>query len=82
MVPAICRRDFPVTFPLRLCHKDLGYMSLTGREHNVPLPMVNSSLQIFDLARARGLGEENYNALVKLWEAISGIEVRASMAAP
>ena len=66
MVPAICRRDFAVTFPLKLCHKDVSYMSALGREQAVPLPMVNSTLQIFDLAIACGLGEENSNALVKL----------------
>lgn len=79
MVPAICRRDFGVTFPLKLCHKDVSYMSALGREHGVPLPMVNSTLQVFDLAKACGLGEENSNALVKLWERISQVEVHARM---
>jgi 3-hydroxyisobutyrate dehydrogenase-like beta-hydroxyacid dehydrogenase len=79
MVPAICRRDFAVTFPLKLCHKDVSYMSALGREHGVPLPMVNSTLQVFDLASACGLGEENSSALVKLWERISQVEVHATL---
>jgi 3-hydroxyisobutyrate dehydrogenase-like beta-hydroxyacid dehydrogenase len=79
IVPAICRRDFTVTFPLKLCHKDVSYMSALGREQGVPLPMVNSTLQVFDLATACGLGEENSNALVKLWERISQVEVHAKM---
>ena len=79
MVPAICRRDFAVTFPLKLCHKDVSYMSALGTEHGVPLPMVNSRLQVFDLAKACGLGEENSNALVKLWERISQVEVHTKM---
>lgn len=76
MVPAICRRDFTVTFQLKLCHKDLSYMSALGKECNVPLPMVNSTLQVFDLAKACGLGEENFTGLVKLWEGVSKVEVR------
>lgn len=76
MVPAICRRDFTVTFQLKLSHKDLSYMSALGKEQNVPLPMVNSTLQVFDLAKAYGLGEENASSLVKLWEGISKVEVR------
>jgi 3-hydroxyisobutyrate dehydrogenase-like beta-hydroxyacid dehydrogenase len=75
-VPAIYRRDFSVTFPLHLCHKDVSYLAAVGREQNVPLPMVNSTLQVLDLARAHGLGEENSSALVKLWERIAGVEVR------
>jgi 2-hydroxy-3-oxopropionate reductase len=75
-VPAICRRDFTVTFHLKLAHKDMGYMSAVGRDYNVPLPMVNSLLNVLDLAKASGLGDENTNALVKLWERVAQVEVR------
>jgi 3-hydroxyisobutyrate dehydrogenase-like beta-hydroxyacid dehydrogenase len=75
-VPAICRRDFTVTFHLKLAHKDMSYMSAVGREYNVPLPMVNSLLSVLDLAKAKGLGDENTSALVKLWEQVSQVEVR------
>lgn len=75
-VPAICRRDFTVTFHLKLAHKDMSYMSAVGREYNVPLPMVNSLLNVLDLAKASGLGDDNASALVKLWEQVSQVEVR------
>jgi 3-hydroxyisobutyrate dehydrogenase-like beta-hydroxyacid dehydrogenase len=76
VVPAICQRNFTVTFELRLAHKDMGYMSNLGRELNVPLPMVNSLLNVLDLAKATGLGRENTNALVKMYESVLGLEVR------
>ena len=76
VVPAICQRNFTVTFELRLAHKDMGYMSSLGRELNVPLPMVNSLLNVLDMAKASGLGRENTNALVKMYESILGLEVR------
>ena len=75
-VPAICRRDFKVTFHLKLAHKDMNYISQLGREYNQPLPMVNALLGVLDLAKASGLGDENSSALVKLWERVAQVEVR------
>jgi 3-hydroxyisobutyrate dehydrogenase-like beta-hydroxyacid dehydrogenase len=75
-VPGICRRDFTVTFHLKLAHKDMACMSAVGREYNVPLPMLSSLLTVLDLAKAQGLGDENSTALIKLWERVSGVEVR------
>jgi 3-hydroxyisobutyrate dehydrogenase-like beta-hydroxyacid dehydrogenase len=78
-VPMICKREFPVTFEIRLAHKDMNYISALGRELNIPLPMVNSLLNVLDLAKATGLGRENTNALVKLFEQISNVEVRGTI---
>ena len=76
VVPSVCKRDFAVSFEIRLAHKDMVYVSSLGREMNMPLPMVNSLLNVLDLAKATGLGRENTNALVKLWEKASNVEVR------
>jgi 3-hydroxyisobutyrate dehydrogenase-like beta-hydroxyacid dehydrogenase len=78
-VPMICKREFPVTFELRLAHKDMNYVSTLGRELNVPLPMVNSLLNVLDMAKATGLGRENTNALVKMYEQILNLEVRGTV---
>ncbi len=75
LVPAVGRREFPVTFHLKLAHKDMGYVSALGREMNLPLPMTNSLLSVMDLAKAEGLGDEDCKALVKLWERVAGVEV-------
>ncbi|MHB8908343.1 MAG: NAD(P)-dependent oxidoreductase [Syntrophales bacterium] len=79
VVPAVCRRDFNVTFELRLAHKDINYVSMLGREMNLPLPLANSLLSVLDLAKAEGLGRENTNALVKLYERIAQVEVRGTI---
>jgi 2-hydroxy-3-oxopropionate reductase len=78
-VPSICKRDFSVTFVLRLAHKDMVYVSTLGRELNLPLPMVNSLLNVLDLAKSTGLGRENTNALVKMWEKVADVEVRGKI---
>jgi 3-hydroxyisobutyrate dehydrogenase-like beta-hydroxyacid dehydrogenase len=75
-VPAICQRDFKVSFHLKLAHKDMSYVSALGREYNMPLPMVNQLLSVLDIAKASGLGDENTTGLVKLWERMAGVEVR------
>ncbi len=78
-VPAICKRDFKVAFELRLAHKDMNYVSLLGREMNLPLPLLNGLLSVLDFAKASGLGRENTNALVKMYEKIAGVEVRGQI---
>lgn len=78
-IPSICKRDFTVTFEIRLAHKDMVYVSTLGRELNVPLPMVNSLLNVLDLAKSTGLGRENTNALVKMWEKVADVEVRGKI---
>ena len=76
-VPAIAKRDFTVTFHLKLAHKDMYYVSSLGKELNVPLPMVNSLLNVLDMAKASGLGDENTTGLIKMWERINGVEVKS-----
>jgi 2-hydroxy-3-oxopropionate reductase len=76
-VPAIAKRDFTVTFHLKLAHKDMYYVSSLGKELNVPLPMVNALLSVMDMAKASGLGDENTTGLIKLWERINGVEVKS-----
>jgi 3-hydroxyisobutyrate dehydrogenase-like beta-hydroxyacid dehydrogenase len=76
-VPAIAKRDFTVTFHLKLAHKDMYYVSSLGKELNVPLPMVNSLLSVMDMAKAYGLGDENTTGLIKMWERINGVEVKS-----
>jgi 3-hydroxyisobutyrate dehydrogenase-like beta-hydroxyacid dehydrogenase len=75
-VPAICRRDFKVTFHLKLALKDMTYVSALGREYNMPLPIVNQLVNVLDIAKASGLGDENCSALVKLWERMANVEVK------
>ncbi len=76
-VPAIAKRDFTVTFHLKLAHKDMYYVSSLGKEMNVPLPLLNSLLTVLDMAKASGLGDENTTGLVKMWERINGVEVKS-----
>jgi 3-hydroxyisobutyrate dehydrogenase-like beta-hydroxyacid dehydrogenase len=74
-VPAILRRQFPVTFHLKLAHKDMGYVADFGRLMNMPVPMTHALMSVMEIAKAQGLGDEDCKSLVKLWERIGGVEV-------
>jgi 3-hydroxyisobutyrate dehydrogenase-like beta-hydroxyacid dehydrogenase len=76
LVPAVMRREFPITFHLKLAHKDMRYVAEFGRELNMPTPMTHALMSVMEIAKAQGLGDEDCKALVKLWEKIGGVEVR------
>lgn len=76
-VPNIYKRNFAISFKLKFVQKDLKYICELGREQNVPLPIANSALEVFDIAMAYGLGEENFNSLVRMWEDIVKVTVKA-----
>ena len=75
-VPAIAKRDFDVRFQLKLAYKDIGYVSTLGKDVNMPLPMVNSLLNVLDMAKSSRLGNENTTALIKMWERMNNVEVK------
>jgi len=76
MVPKVLERDFTVQFMLKLVHKDLRYITDLGRASGSPMPIANSIFNVFDLAKASGLGDENYSAVVKFYEKITGTEIK------
>jgi len=77
-VPSILQRKFDVLFALKLCHKDIHYMSRMGLECNMALPMVNSTAGVLDLALAAGMGDRNADTLVQFWEKLAGVKVKSA----
>ena len=53
--------------------KDLGIVLDTGRELSFPLPLSASAHQLFMAARSAGLGGEDDAAVIKVFQALSGI---------
>ena len=50
--------------------KDLGIVSETTREQEMPAPMAAAALQQFVMARAQGLGQEDDAAVIKIFPGI------------
>ena len=63
----IDRNDFEAHFPLRWMRKDLHLAAQTAYERNVALPALNSVKELYALAEQRGLGEEDFAAIYRLF---------------
>jgi 3-hydroxyisobutyrate dehydrogenase-like beta-hydroxyacid dehydrogenase len=66
-------RDFTPTFtPMQLC-KDVDLMLEAGDELGVPMPMTSMTRQLMKATAADGYAEEDFIAVVKLFERLSGL---------
>lgn len=72
----IMKGNFDPGFAIDLQFKDLELATQTGKDLGVPLFLTNLAQQIFEQARAAGLGGEDISAVIKVWEKLAGVEVR------
>src|SRR5437764_182365 len=74
-LPRFISRDFSPATPVGLILKDLGLIHDEAKNAGVLLLLGALAEQRFSEARARGMGEEDMAALVKLWEEPAGVYV-------
>jgi 3-hydroxyisobutyrate dehydrogenase/2-hydroxy-3-oxopropionate reductase len=74
-LPRFMSRDFSPATPVSLILKDLGLIHDEAKAAQVPLLLGGLAEQRFLEARARGMGDEDMAALVKLWEEPAGVTV-------
>jgi 3-hydroxyisobutyrate dehydrogenase-like beta-hydroxyacid dehydrogenase len=74
-LPRFMSRDFSAATPVNLILKDLGLIHDEAKAGGVPLLLGALAEQRFSEARARGMGDEDMAALVKLWEEPAGVNV-------
>jgi 3-hydroxyisobutyrate dehydrogenase/2-hydroxy-3-oxopropionate reductase len=74
--PYVFRRDFSTNFSVKWMHKDIGLMLESADELQVPLPLTGLTQQMFRAAIAKGYGEEDICATVKVLEEIAGVQVQ------
>lgn len=72
----IAKGNFEAGFSLKIATKDLTLITSLGRIHGVPLFITNVVEQLFQLAKAKGLGERDHVAIVTVLEEIAGVKVR------
>jgi 3-hydroxyisobutyrate dehydrogenase len=72
----IAKGDFEAGFALDLACKDLGLALDLGREIGVPLLVTGVARQVYELAKAQGLGRLDQTAVIKLLEEAAQVEVR------
>lgn len=68
--------NFEPGFMIDLQYKDLQLAVDTAKDLGVPLLLGNVAQQIYETARAKGLGREDISAVIKLGEELAGVEVR------
>jgi 3-hydroxyisobutyrate dehydrogenase-like beta-hydroxyacid dehydrogenase len=79
-MPRFMSRDFSGATPVNLILKDLGLIHDEAKAGGEPLLLGALAEQRFSEARARGMGDEDMSALVKLWEEPAGVNVATGKA--
>jgi putative dehydrogenase len=72
-VPHILAGDYTPLSAVNIFVKDLGIVLDAARQSTFPLPLTATAHQMFLMAGAHGLGGEDDSAVVKVFQAISGI---------
>jgi 3-hydroxyisobutyrate dehydrogenase-like beta-hydroxyacid dehydrogenase len=75
-LPRFISRDFSGATPVSLILKDLGLIHDEAKAGGVPLLLGALAEQRFVEANARGMGDQDMAALVKLWEEPAGVKVK------
>lgn len=71
-------RDFNPNFSVKWMHKYVGLIPDFANEANVPLPLTGLTQQLFRVATARGLENEDFCSTIKVLEEIAGVEVKTA----
>ncbi len=69
--------QYPTTFPLRLMHKDFGLILEEAAERSVAMPATAVARQMCAAEMAKGV-EEDYSAVIRLMENLTGISAGAT----
>ena len=73
--PFILAGKYDGGFAVDLQRKDLGLAMDAAREAAVPLPVTAAAVQVYETARAAGLGRKDISSLVTVWEELTGLRV-------
>lgn len=76
-VPHVLANDYAPKSAIDIFVKDLGIVLETGKRDGFPLPVSAAAHQQFLAAKAMGLGREDDAAVIKVFAALSGIELPA-----
>ena len=72
----IMKGNFKPGFAVDLQYKDLGLAMDAAQKTKMPLPMTSQAIQLFEMARAKGYGNEDMSSVIKVWEELMDTKVR------
>ncbi|WP_158010865.1 NAD(P)-dependent oxidoreductase [Tardibacter chloracetimidivorans] len=76
--PPVLDRDFAVRFATGLLRKDVKLALQEAEASGALLFVARAAAQFLDIAKAEGMADEDYTALIRLFERWNGAEVRRS----
>ena len=71
-VPKMIKGDFSVQFATKHMRKDLDLVSKEASRLRVPIPLASLSLQLYRIAEAMGLSNEDFSAVIKVLGRVKG----------
>ena len=74
--PRILARDWN-GIRMDITYKDVELQTHMAKSVKMPMFMANAALQVYQMARAKGMGSEDGVAIVKLYEEFTGVPVAA-----
>lgn len=77
LVPKVLEGNFEAVFSVDLLYKDVDLALGMAEEQKVPMLMARSAQIVNEMARAKGFGQEDTAALIKIFEDMLNIKVRA-----
>jgi 3-hydroxyisobutyrate dehydrogenase/2-hydroxy-3-oxopropionate reductase len=80
--PFVLNRDFQTNFSTKWLHKDLDLALESAKGMDVPLPLTALTEQMLRAAIAKGWGDSDFCATIRVLEEWAGIEVRKAQQAP
>jgi 3-hydroxyisobutyrate dehydrogenase len=75
-VPKILARDFTPGGTVDISYKDQELETAFAKQLGVPLFLANVSQQVYQMARAAGLGKQEGSAVIKVLEQLAGVTVK------
>lgn len=76
-VPHMLAGDYTPLSAVDIFVKDLGIVLETGKGNTFPLPLAAAAHQLFLMASAAGHGRDDDSAVVKVYEQLTGIDVKS-----
>ena len=74
-VPRILARDFSPTGTVDISYKDQELETAFAKQLGVPVLLANVSQQVYQMARAAGLGKQDGLAIIQVLERLAGVQV-------
>ena len=76
----ILDNKFNNNYPLQSAYKDLESLMEIISARNIPMPLTQALMTVYQTALRQGLGEEDKGALIKVYERLLGVEFRRRVA--